>query len=280
MSQYLTDVAVCVALLSLILPGSATTKCSDLTDIVDATSPKAQFEVVENVLQKIVPDLFDSLAGSTESYTNRLDEAYSHLAERFGEKSTRAGLTRFIEAVNAISIAQSEACSGSSRIDSTKVTELIEDFMQAFSRREKDLDRVRSIFGKLLCIDSLSTTTSTHRIRRQTGCAVPCNCPPGGLSDVVCTCQFFRCLDPDNHLKPIFGFSPTGLQCLAFVIDTTGSMGNEINTARQVILEFLKSEEQIGILGCYLLIPFNDNGSPATSMLSLIIYTYNVNYSL
>ena len=56
-----------------------------------------------------------------------------------------------------------------------------------------------------------------------------CECPKGGIENgtFFCTCEFFECLDPGDYLKPIFGFvniNPKGDQCLAFVIDTTGSM--------------------------------------------------------
>ena len=45
---------------------------------------------------------------------------------------------------------------------------------------------------------------------------------------------------------------------LHFVIDTTGSMAGEIDAAKQIILNFLASEDNAGELQCYVLVPFND----------------------
>ena len=49
-------------------------------------------------------------------------------------------------------------------------------------------------------------------------------------------------------------------QWLAFVIDTTGRMWEEIESAKRIILDFLRSEEEIGVYGCYMLVPLNDVG--------------------
>lgn len=269
--------------LFLVLPHTATSQlevCSDpeLSGIIEATKPESQLIVVEDILQKIAPDLHSLIStDASGDASTRLNTAYTRLAERFEVRATRAGFTNFIEALTAISVAQAEACSSDlSSVNSSTVADLVKAFDREFSLPDRDLDRLRSLFGRLLCIDThtVGMFMRTHasmmwRGKRQApGCprGTPCTCPPGGLSSVVCSCQFFRCLDPDDHLKPIFGFSPRLSQCLAFVIDTTGSMSAEIATARRIILEFLQSEEQIGILGCYLLVPFNDLGSPASSM--------------
>lgn len=140
--------------------------------------------------------------------------------------------------------------------------DLLGNFQVAFGQREKDLSQLRSILGKLLCINS---TSRGIRIKRQTGCssAHACACPSGGISSrLICPCQFFNCLDPNDVLKPLLGFIPelSDSQCLAFVIDTTGSMATEINTAKAIVREFLAREGEIGDWGCYILIPFNDFG--------------------
>lgn len=280
-SQFSTGVAVCIAALFLVLPHTVTSQleiCSDseLSGIIEATTPESQLVIVEDILQKIAPDVYTLIStGASGDASTRLNTAYTRLAERFEVRATRAGFTNFVEALTAISVAQAEACSSDlSSVNSSTVADLVKAFDREFSLPDRDLDRLRSLFGKLLCIDSVGVYMRMYasmmwRGKRQAiGCppGTSCTCPSGGLSSVVCSCQFFRCLDPDDHLKPIFGFSPTLAQCLAFVIDTTGSMSTEIATARRIILEFLQSEEQIGILGCYLLVPFNDFGSPASSM--------------
>ena len=112
-------------------------------------------------------------------------------------------------------------------------------------------------------MDSRVTNSSVPvRGRRQSGCPPRdrCTCPPGGItSDIFCTCEFFECLDPDDIFVSILGFD-SDEECLAFVIDTTGSMSGEIDAAKEITLNFLRSEEEIGDAGCYVLVPFNDIG--------------------
>ena len=60
-------------------------------------------------------------------------------------------------------------------------------------------------------------------------------------------------------MKPILGFD-NQIQCLAFVIDTTGSMSSEIADAQKILTDFIQAEENLNDVGCYLLMPFNDVG--------------------
>ena len=113
----------------------------------------------------------------------------------------------------------------------------------------------------MLCLnDQLAVSEQQGRKRRQRHCPERenCVCPPSGITDAItCTCEFFECLDEGDRLKPMF-LDFDSLSCLAFVIDTTGSMKDEINLAIEVIKDFLGSEEGNG---CYLLVPFNDDGN-------------------
>ena len=52
--------------------------------------------------------------------------------------------------------------------------------------------------------------------------------------------------------------------CLAFAIDTTGSMSEEISHAMDVIQYFIQSEEN-NLTLCYILVPFNDYGYRSTA---------------
>ena len=86
-----------------------------------------------------------------------------------------------------------------------------------------------------------------------------CKCPDSG--ELVCVCEFFACLDPDDDIKPMVGMIDVFVEefvfpCLAFAVDTTGSMREEIEAAKEVIRNLLSSEEDGPI--CYVLQPFND----------------------
>ena len=166
-----------------------------------------------------------------------------------------------------IAAAEEEACSGSDSFSVSDVPRIVGEFNTAFSAgRNGDITTIRALYGQMLCIKRQEESLSTKRRKRQSphcdALGDDCGCPDGGLegSGIVCVCHFFRCLDPHRHLEPILGFIEWNIQCLAFVIDTTGSMANEINSARNIIKQFVHAEEDVGVVGCYLLVPFNDVG--------------------
>ena len=225
--------------------------------VLAATWEKERQKVVESV-QEILP--------GTTSRGASLTTVYNSLTEEFGIKKSESGYRKFVEAINEITEAKLEACSGDVRPGVDSVPRLVQEFRAALNR---DLLKLRTIFGKMLCIkDEIKKLKSKGRERRQepecgeprTSC-IPenCTCPPGGLngSCILCPCEFFSCLDPGDVLKPILGFDENR-QCLAFVLDTTGSMGDEIDDAEEVIRNFARSEEELNVTGCYILMPFND----------------------
>ena len=217
-----------------------------------------------------------------------LNTTYSTLAKLYERRTSNSGYNKFIEAINQISITQSEACGGSSDLRVADAHVLMKEFMSEFDHgKSRDLNKLRSIYGRLLCINS--TTPSPTRSKRQSDIddslckpsAVSCGCPSGGLfCDNLRPCEFFTCLDPDNHLKPILGFDRKDLYCLAFIIDTTGSMWEEIESAKRIVQEFIAAEEDFGSTGCYMLVPFNDvgpNGAhvPHPSKLTITASSYH-----
>ena len=219
--------------------------------------PEARLEVTKTFLENIDPDVNAFL---NESSLNSLKTAYSILVEKYGRRETETGFNEFVSAIDEISIAQTEACSGPSPLRVSDTTRLVQEYNAASAAKNAHLQR--SIVGKLLCVDSNVTASPVpirgrRQLKKEYCPPDPCTCPPDG--DILCPCEFFKCLDPDDVLKSILGFK-NNQECLAFVIDTTGSMTNEIDAAREIILNFLRSEEEIGILGCYALVPFNDIG--------------------
>ncbi len=69
------------------------------------------------------------------------------------------------------------------------------------------------------------------------------------------------CLDPDDDWELLFGFVYDSEQSLGFVVDTTGSMREEIAAAKDVITNMIASEENIDVLA-YILTPYNDWDDP------------------
>lgn len=225
------------------------------------------------VTQGIVsPSSFELIAAnSTQNSSISLRVAFSVLSEMFDQRITENGYNIFISAINGISIAKAKACSDLSTIDTLR---LIQEFQADF----QDLSHLRSIFGKLLCINStVPVTFNTTQVRRLpiNNCnASSCDCPRGGISTgiISCSCQFFNCLALEfnfNTLRQILGFASNSSRqkrrCLAFVMDTTGSMGSIIHVVQRVVLEFVTGTGN-SEFDCYVLIPFNDVGDPERSM--------------
>ena len=252
--------------------------------VLAATREKEQKKVVETV-QEILAGILptsNTTANDTTSGGASLTTVYNSLTEEFGVNKSNSGYSKFVEAVNEITEAKQEVCSGDVRPGVSNVSRLVQEFRAAFNTTKKDLLKLRIIFGKMLCIkDEIEKLKSKGRERRQEPipecggfgtpclertpeeCTCPseeCTCPSGGVYGdcIFCPCEFFRCLDPDDVLKPILGFVAEEIQCLAFVVDTTGSMEDEIAAAQEIIRSFIRSEEELNEVGCYILMPFND----------------------
>ena len=231
--------------------------------VLASTRKKEQQKVLKSV-QEIL-SLNDTTGGEIS-----LTTVYNSLAEEFGVNTSDSGYSKFVEAMNGIIEAKQEACSGDVRPGVDDVPRLVQEFRAALNATKRDLLKLRTILGKLLCIKDKVERLGLGKRKRRVALVSPvpcedrkpeeCTCPPGGVYGdcIVCPCEFFRCLDPDDVLKPILGFVEEEIQCLAFVVDNTGSMRNEIAAARAVIQSFIRSEEELNYVGCYILMPFND----------------------
>ena len=219
--------------------------------VLAATQKREQQKVLESV-QEILSGTFpNDITGGEISLTT----VYNSLAEEFGERRSDSGYSKFVEAVNEITEAKQEACFGDVRPGVDDVPRLVQEFTASLNATQRDVLKLRAIFGKMLCIkDQIERLGSRKRKRRLV--SVRCNettpenctCPPGGLNGgyIFCPCEFFRCLDPNNTFLPILGFvAGMYTQCLAFVVDTTASMKEETAAAKEIIQSFIKRDNSI-----------------------------------
>ena len=158
--------------------------------------------------------------------------------------------------------AKEAACEGGGSVSAADVPRLAREYRTLKENVQKNIAQLRNIFGKMFCI-SERDNERRKRKRQESECPTSdnCTCPTSGVSGVNCVCEFFTCLNPDDDLRPILGLydidpGDLGFPCLALVVDTTGSMREEIEAAKVVIRNFLSSEEDGP--GCYVLQPFND----------------------
>ena len=188
---------------------------------------------------------------------------YTALAEGFEIEATEEGYGNFVEAVNQVTEAKKAACEGGS-INATDVPRLAREYSIFKDNVIENIIQLRDVFGKMLCIKEKETHERKRR-KRYSHCPdrSECVCPKGAdgtifWDEIVCVCEFFACMDPEQDLKPMLGMYDTkdGPPCLVLVVDTTGSMADEIEAAKEVIHNFLRSEEDKP--ACYALLPFND----------------------
>ena len=188
---------------------------------------------------------------------------YDVISSVYRLNRTKSGLNKFMEAIGEISSGYALACSSPPEVRPSidDIPKLMNDFQVAYD--EQNTLNIRFICGQMLCLhDRLSASEKQGRERRQTDHGSSecknCTCPSGGITrNIVCPCEFFACLDEGDKIKSIFT-DTNPFRCLAFVIDTTGSMKDEINLATEVVKDFIRSVEDEG---CYLLVPFNDDGN-------------------
>lgn len=185
----------------------------------------------------------------------------------------------------------SEECSGAVDIpDHDRINKLAESFHELTrglnTISAERLTQARSIYSKFICYNERGNVLV--RARRQidpvsveitigylpvTTDAVTIETPPGSdataecfnATECVCPennnitepCHFFACLTV-SETKFICGFGNDISEepCIGFLVDTSGSMREEIAAARRVILQFMKSQANSSV--CYLLVSFND----------------------
>ena len=227
--------------------------------------------------------LVDILGGDPLLSSNETSEepplkvVYTAIAEEFKVQTTEEGFKNFTEAVTQITEAKETACEGEHAVSEGDVARLGREYKKLRGDIEGNIDRIRGIFGAMLCLSERSQ--EVRRKKRQDSLCpefgAPCSCPPEG--EIICVCEFFACLDPADDIQPILGIVDVlvdeGFPCLAFAVDTTGSMRNAIEAVKVVIRDFLRSEEDGP--GCYVLQPFNDledgRFNPASKWLYIIM---------
>ena len=211
-----------------------------------------RMEATETVRESVV-DIF-SFALNVSSDTERNNtltnmKVYEQVANSVNSTVTPEGFVAFEEAISEIAASTYAACSGpeESRVQVNDTPVLIEMFF-AFTN-SGNISLAREVYGKLLCLQSLLETESQGRRKRQNHQAE--------------LDAFFDMLEgrPDI-VAPIFGLAEDRFfgipPTLAFVVDDTGSMVEEIDSVRRLIFSFIRVERSNPI--AYILTTFNDPG--------------------
>lgn len=197
-----------------------------------------------------------------------ISNIYEEMAQAFNRNTSATGHDKFVAAIDEIFAAYREECgdrgSMPERVELNNLATAFKRAMSALSQPGK-LAQARSIYGRFLCYKNRTrppTAGPTSRTKRQDyEDFLPTSCPDFDCNETVTKpCHFFRCLLM-LEVQYIAGFgnvftSDSSFPCIGFVVDTTGSMGAEIEAARNVILEFMSAQADSTV--CYILVPFND----------------------
>ena len=206
-------------------------------------------KVVQASVRRIFSRVLNDSTIRNDSLSN--EEVYKLIASVFGVPVTSDGLSHFQEAMVEIIVAKLAACSGSVRdqVAMDDISKLVTNFT-AFVNA-KNLNEVYKIYGKMLCLQELSSNRNTAKSKRQVGSFE----------------TFFESLS-GNQLATIFGLiSITDLSLkptLAFAVDDTGSMSAEIESVQKLIHSFVKTERTEP--HSYILTTFNDPGMESCCM--------------
>ena len=216
--------------------------------------------VLDSVLTSPLGDILSNettYSGSGTSDEPPLQIVYEAIAEELEVQVSDEGFSNFTEAITQITEAKKAACEGN--ISDADIPQLGIEYNALKYNIEANIKQIRDIFGKMLCFSEKEH--DQKRRRRDFHCpdfGAECSCP--SMGDLICVCEFFACLDPADDITAIFGLIdvnvPEGLPCLAFAVDTTASMGDEIEAVKVVVRNVLASEEDGP--RCYVLQPFND----------------------
>lgn len=194
----------------------------------------------------------DRRSPTATSQRRTLRSLYQNLTRARGEAPSDAVYDHFVSAMSDVSREHFKACYGpsSERVRPTHVQSLIRQFNGL--RNTTRVHELRAVFAKLLCVRDHNSRIGKRSTRDAE--------------------DFFRGLN-STDFGDIFGFTetnrpvPTG--SLAFAVDTTGSMWDEIQKVQEIIRSFVRSEKQEPFY--YVLAEFNDydRGRPASRQCDL-----------
>ena len=235
----------------------------------ESASIKTYVERRENATRAVLNDIImifgPNISSQTRPGTTREEALYDSLTDSFGLDKSNDSFDAFSTALTAITDAYFQSCFGPiesqpSLADGPELIHMLlsDLFMFTDGRNQSLLTPIRNIFGRLTCL-----------IDRYNESSSPTNPPAADCSDssTLTILNFRQCIN-STQIQPIFGLGPLVVvkqtvvqsrRCVGFVVDDTGSMGEEIASVRTLILNFIAAEQNLP--ACYVLVTFNDYGA-------------------
>ena len=238
------------------------------------------FQKVDNSTSTFLTELNDivtiSPSGSNVSRNNTLRGLYSTMVHSFNLTGTSDGFDNFSMALDTILESYFKACYGPEDERPTKADapRLLSQFLFLLENHT-NITTIRKLYGQLSCLKDFSN--NRELAKRQTGNRLSeCASKPTIR-------ELYDCLEPVDlscifHLEADCAYARNQFirlsrssDCVGFVVDTTGSMREEIESVKEVIQTFTASEQNTLTL-CYTLVPFNDFGDYSAPLEDSKIY--------
>lgn len=200
-------------------------------------------KAVQASIRRVFSTVLNDSTIVNDSLSN--EEVYKLIAVILGVPVTTNGLSHFQEAIVEIIVAKLAACAGSEgdQVGVDDISKLVANFT-AFADA-KNMSQAFKIYGKMLCLQGLLSDVNATKSKRQTD---PFE-------------KFYKSVN-GNQLATIFGIisvsDPSSKPTLAFAVDDTGSMSEEIYSVQKLIHSFVKTERSEP--HAYILTTFNDPG--------------------
>lgn len=200
-------------------------------------------KTVQASMRRIFSRVLNDSTIANDSLSN--EDVYKLTATILDVPATSDGYDHFQEAIIEIIVAKLATCSGSKddKIELNDISKLIANFTTFVDA--KNMNEVYSIYGKLLCWQDILLDKNLAKSKRQID-------PLENLYDSINGTRFATIFGITNVIE--LDLKPT----LAFAVDDTGSMSEEIMSVQKLIHSFVKTERSEP--HAYILTTFNDPG--------------------
>lgn len=186
---------------------------------------------------------------------------YRALTSGYSEMESDMGLAIFQTAQMEITEQYFLACNGpeEQRPSVGDISFHIQQFVTILGTSPLDISALRKQFGILTCLQDQEQMSYSNPNCTTVDCS-------GGLENTTTASTFSCCLQA-SQVQELFGIISLvttlsdSIPCLAFVVDTTGSMSGEIDRVRTLVHGFVNPIDPV----CYILVDFNDVGSIAAN---------------
>ena len=199
------------------------------------------------IVRREVRSAIKNILDTAENVTTDKD-AFTKIATSIKIEKTAEKFVQFQNAISEISEASYEACHGSdSNLVLPEDTQaLIDKFEKAV--QDKKSTEVRRSFGRLLCLKQKFQANNAAVVKRQ------------NIAFKTKLKEWFEDFNIADFLILIFEeLDDIGMPTLAFVVDDTGSMLDEINAVKNLIKAIINKAEKYSPFN-YILVTFNDPG--------------------